>query len=76
MLKNAEIISMLTEEQKVALVADVSAASGDAFGGAGVPHLEKTELDALNASGGEYVCPDLASLASAWNPKLLEFVTG
>ena len=76
MLKNAEIISMLTEEQKVALVADVSAASGDAFGGAGVPHLEKTELDALNANGGEYVCPDLASLASAWNPKLLEFVTG
>lgn len=74
MLNNASIISTLTDEQKIALVADIAAANGEVYGAAGVPYLEKIELDALNGNG-EYACPDLAGLSSAWNTKLVEFVT-
>lgn len=75
MLNNTDIISKLSDEQKIALVADVFSAASDAFGAAGVPHLERTDLDTLDLElNADAASPDFSALATAWNPKLAEFV--
>lgn len=75
--KYSEISSMLSEEQKIALVADLGCAANDAFNALGVPHAERASLDALNGEyGGAAECPDFSSLTASWNLKLIEQAAG
>ncbi|MDE6401587.1 MAG: hypothetical protein K2L54_03140, partial [Clostridiales bacterium] len=77
MLNNGELIKNLTEEQKIALVADIEATAGEAFASIGVPRLERTTVGELNrVYGGEAAYPDLSCLVNSWNTKLAENVVG
>ena len=72
-IEHTEIVSRLTEEQKIALVADIAVAANDAFNAAGVPHLERASLDELNVEyGGAAECPEFSDLACSWDIKLIE----
>lgn len=76
MLNNSAIIEKLSEEQKLALVTDIACAEQESLNALGVPHVEKSDLDALNISfcGGAY--PNLNSLAHSWNTELVENAVG
>lgn len=72
-----EIMQNMTEDQKIALVADFAAASGDAYVALGLPRFERTTLGELNRIyGGGSAFPDLSCLANSWNVKLAENVAG
>ncbi|MBD5131801.1 MAG: hypothetical protein HDT28_04310 [Clostridiales bacterium] len=72
MLKNRDIISKLTDDQKIAFATDINATASDALTSLGVPRIESTTLENVCALfGGDAVYPALSSLASSWNPKLI-----
>lgn len=77
MLKNGEIIAKLTEEQKLALVADLGSASSESVTALGVPSLEISDVDTLNSEYcGDTAYPPLSSLVNSWNIKLVEQAVG
>ncbi len=75
MINNAQIIRNMTEDQKIALVADFNAAAGEAYTALGLPKTESATADDINrVYGGATAYPDLSRLAESWNVKLAENV--
>ncbi|MGN0813804.1 MAG: glycoside hydrolase family 3 C-terminal domain-containing protein [Candidatus Coproplasma sp.] len=75
MLKHREIIEKLTTDQKLRLIASLSALSSPEFEGTGIPFVRFSDLPSLNAKN-RYAFPAFSALANSWNAELMGEVSG
>ena len=69
MIKHSDIISRLTEAQKLRLVTDFAALGDDELNALGVPRVVTSDLDGINQKfDGRY--PSFFGLANSWNKDL------
>ncbi|MDE6293861.1 MAG: glycoside hydrolase family 3 C-terminal domain-containing protein [Clostridiales bacterium] len=73
MIKHSDIISKLTEAQKLRLVTDFAALGDDELNALGVPRVVTTDLDEINQKfNGKY--PSFFGLANSWNRNLFGLI--
>lgn len=73
MIKHGDIISKLTEAQKLRLVTDFAALGDDELNALGVPRVVTSDLDEINQKfGGSY--PSFFGLANSWNKDLFGMI--
>lgn len=70
MLNHQEIIEKLTIEQKLSLLADISALAGEDLDKYGIRFISESSIEELNASEG-HKYPSFSALANTWNRELL-----
>lgn len=70
MLNHQEIIEKLTIEQKLSLLADVSALGGEDAEKYGIRFVSESSVEALNAEAG-HKFPSFGAMANSWNESLL-----
>ena len=70
MLNHQEIIEKLTIEQKLSLIADISALAGEDEAKYGIRFIAESSIEELNVEEG-HKYPSFSALANTWNESLL-----